>query len=204
MAKKQQAPKGKGERKKVRARHRKPVVDIRKSQKAKALISIESALTFLQSQGVEVTEKTIDDLAELGKIRATYIGKGTNDSNDIRKLKTLMVQALEKCLGLVTYAAKIVGIHRATHYEWMKKDQEYADCVDSLSDVALDFGEDHLFQLIKEKNPAAVIFYLKTRGKKRGYIETVHNMNQSFNDDNVVVMIPHNDRDDIEDAKVIG
>jgi len=38
-------------------------------------------------------------------------------------------------------------------------------------EIALDYGESKLFELIADKNPAAVIFFLKTKGKKRGYIE---------------------------------
>ena len=34
-----------------------------------------------------------------------------------------------------------------------------------------DFGEHALIGLIKRKNPAAIIFFNKTRNKDRGYIE---------------------------------
>lgn len=38
-------------------------------------------------------------------------------------------------------------------------------------DIALDFAESELFKQIKEGNITGVIFFLKTKGKKRGYIE---------------------------------
>ena len=82
-----------------------------------------------------------------------------------------MLDALEKSLGVVTAACKAVGIGRTTHYLWMQEDAEYKAAVDGLSDVALDFAESQLHKQIKEGNSTATIFFLKTKGKKRGYIE---------------------------------
>ena len=84
--------------------------------------------------------------------------------------KKAMVQALEKSLGIVTAACKVVGISRQTHYNWLE-DPEYKKAVSEIGDVALDFAESHLHKLIKDGNPAATIFYLKTKGKERGYVE---------------------------------
>jgi len=84
--------------------------------------------------------------------------------------KKAMIQALEKSLGIVTSACKVVGIARQTHYNWME-DEEYKAAVEELGDVALDFAESKLHKLIDSGNPAATIFYLKTKGKERGYVE---------------------------------
>jgi len=86
-------------------------------------------------------------------------------------LKRAQIEALTKSLGIVTDACNESGISRDTHYRWMQEDPEYRAAVESLADVSLDFAESKLYKLIKEGNPAATIFYLKTRGKKRGYIE---------------------------------
>lgn len=85
--------------------------------------------------------------------------------------KKAMIEALEKSLGVVTSAAKQVGIHRSTHYVWLADDPEYKKAVDEIADVAIDFVETNLFQLIQQGDTASTIFYLKTKGKKRGYIE---------------------------------
>ena len=85
--------------------------------------------------------------------------------------KGLMLEALEKSLGIVSTACKMVDISRQTHYAWLKADEEYKKAVDSIQDGVLDFAESHLYKLVKEGNPAATIFFLKTKGKKRGYIE---------------------------------
>jgi len=85
--------------------------------------------------------------------------------------KEAMLEALEKSLGIVSTACKMVGVSRGTHYNWLKDDPEYKKAVDSIQDGVLDFAESHLYKLVKEGNPAATIFLLQTRGKARGYIE---------------------------------
>ncbi len=82
-----------------------------------------------------------------------------------------MLDALERALGIVSTAADKAGIHRATHYRWLQDDPEYKAAVDQIQEGVIDFAESHLYKLIKEGNPAANIFYLKTKGKSRGYIE---------------------------------
>ena len=86
-------------------------------------------------------------------------------------LKKAMIEALEKSLGVVTTAAKQVGIDRSTHYEWLKTDPDYKERVESISDIALDFAESQLHKQIQNGEVTSTIFYLKTKGKKRGYVE---------------------------------
>jgi len=85
--------------------------------------------------------------------------------------KEAMLEALEKSLSIVSTACKMVDISRQTHYAWLKADEEYKKAVNSIQDGVLDFAESHLYKLVKDGNPAATIFFLKTKGKKRGYIE---------------------------------
>jgi hypothetical protein len=86
-------------------------------------------------------------------------------------LKRAMIEALEKSLGIVTSACKSVGINRSTHYDWLKTDEDYKAEVESIEDIAIDFAESQLHKQIKDGNPTSTIFYLKTKAKKRGYIE---------------------------------
>ena len=85
--------------------------------------------------------------------------------------KKQMLEALERSLGIVTTACNAVGIGRTTHYRWMKDDPDYKQAVKDIDNRTLDFAESHLHKLIKEGNPAATIFFLKTKGKGRGYVE---------------------------------
>lgn len=86
-------------------------------------------------------------------------------------LKKAMLEALEKSLGIVTTAAKSVGITRKTHYDWLNKDAQYRKAVTELEDLALDYVESKLFKNIEKEKEASVFFYMKTKGKKRGYVE---------------------------------
>jgi len=98
---------------------------------------------------------------------------------------------LKANLGIVSKSAEAVKIHRDTHYEWMKNDKEYFNSVNAINERSIDFAEGQLFNLmagakkqvvtnrgavveIKDApNATAIIFYLKTKAKHRGYIEKI-------------------------------
>lgn len=96
------------------------------------------------------------------------MGKKSTNSNTHKKA---MVTALEKSLGIVTVACKNVGIDRSTHYQWLKDDPDYATAVKDIENIAVDFAESQLHKSIQKGSDTATIFYLKTKGKSRGYIE---------------------------------
>ena len=54
----------------------------------------------------------------------------------------------------------------------MKRDEEFRQKVEQIKDVAVDFVESKLMKLIETENTAAIIFYLKTQAKHRGYRES--------------------------------
>lgn len=93
------------------------------------------------------------------------------EQNRTKAAKKAMLEALYKNLGIVSKAAEVAGIGRGSHYRWMEEDEEYRREVESVPDYVLDFVEDKLHSLIKDQDTTATIFYLKTKGKKRGYIE---------------------------------
>ena len=90
--------------------------------------------------------------------------------NKTEHKKKALLDALEKSLGVVTTACKKVGMGRTMFYEYMK-DNNFREQVDDLQNVALDFAESQLHKQIQDGNTAATIFYLKTKGKNRGYVE---------------------------------
>lgn len=89
----------------------------------------------------------------------------------IKLKKQKLLEALFDCNGVVTAACETVGIVRQTFYNYYNDDAEFREQVDSLSEVALDFAESQLFKQIQSGSTAATIFYLKTKGKHRGYVE---------------------------------
>ena len=92
-----------------------------------------------------------------------------NKSRHIKK-ETLL-KALEKSLGVVTIACKKADIPRSTYYKWLKDDEEFRQQVQEIENVALDFAESQIHQQIQDNSTAATIFFLKTKGKSRGYTE---------------------------------
>lgn len=105
-------------------------------------------------------------------------------------LKKALLEALESSLGIVTKACRVVECSRKTFYQYCRDDPEFDEAVKEVGNVALDFAESKLFEKIEGvtvskgkdeqgeeiiyKTPpsdTAIIFYLKTKGKKRGYIE---------------------------------
>ena len=82
-----------------------------------------------------------------------------------------MIAALEKTLGIVTAACKASGISRDKHYYWMNHDPIYKKAVEEIGEMGVDFAEGKLLESIKNGSDTATIFYLKTKGKARGYVE---------------------------------
>ena len=91
--------------------------------------------------------------------------------NKTEQHKKALLEALEKSLGVVTTACNRAGVGRTTYYDWYNSDEDFKQSVDDLQNVALDFAESQLHKQIAENSTTATIFYLKTKGKKRGYVE---------------------------------
>ncbi len=86
-------------------------------------------------------------------------------------LKENLLESLEKSLGVVTTACKSAGCSRETFYKYCREDEEFKTKVDDIANVTLDFAESQLHKQIMDGNTSATIFYLKTKGKNRGYVE---------------------------------
>ena len=86
--------------------------------------------------------------------------------------KKAMMEALEKSLGVVTQACKIASVSRTQYYQWLKDDPVFKKQTDDIAEIAIDFAESKLHSLISQENVPSTIFYLKTKGKKRGYVES--------------------------------
>ena len=79
--------------------------------------------------------------------------------------------AYEKALGVMKPACDSVGIHRKTIWTWRQKYPEFDERCRECEEVAVDFVEAKLYKLIDKGAEASTIFYLKTKGKHRGYVE---------------------------------
>ena len=82
-----------------------------------------------------------------------------------------IIEAIKESNGLLTLAAKKAGLHYATVWQYTQDFPTVKQAVIEAKEKMLDFTESKLYEKIKEGDNAAIIFYLKTQGKKRGYIE---------------------------------
>lgn len=93
--------------------------------------------------------------------------------HDTENYKSKMLIALEKHLGLVTPACKEVDITRQTFYRWLSEDPDFKLKVDEINDIQGDFVENQLFKKIKEGSERSILFYMRYKGKKRGYSDSI-------------------------------
>ena len=91
--------------------------------------------------------------------------------NRVQHTKKALLDALEESLGVVTQACRAVGINRTSFYNYYNQDPKFRQAVDDIDNIALDFVETELHKQIRAGEVSSTIFYLKTKGKKRGYVE---------------------------------
>jgi len=87
--------------------------------------------------------------------------------------KKNFIKLLRKNLGVLTPTISTIDIHHQTYYNWMEKDEKFKAEVDLVKEIALDFVESQLFKAISNGNSLLIKFYMKTKGKHRGYIERI-------------------------------
>ena len=91
---------------------------------------------------------------------------------DNNLLKKGFIDAYQKSFGNISQSCKAVGIARQTYYNWLN-DEEFKTELKSIepSELFLDFLESKLVERVNKGDTTATIFALKTKGKKRGYVE---------------------------------
>tara|TARA_R110000824_G_scaffold364159_1_gene552502 strand:- start:299 stop:655 length:357 start_codon:yes stop_codon:yes gene_type:complete len=82
-----------------------------------------------------------------------------------------IIEALEKSGGIVLRAAVKLGVNRQTIYNRLQKSPELKAAKISAEESGLDLAESKLMTNINKGDNTCIIFYLKTKGRKRGYIE---------------------------------
>lgn len=87
------------------------------------------------------------------------------------EIKEIFLQKLEKSAGVMVHACKALNIDRTTIYQWRKEDEEFNAKIEEVEEICLDMAETALWRNINAGDTPSIIFYLKTKGKKRGYIE---------------------------------
>jgi hypothetical protein len=85
--------------------------------------------------------------------------------------KKKIKEALHEKRGIISEAAKYIGCSRMTIYNYMEKYPDVKEAHKEAKEEAIDYVEGRLFKQIEKGNMTGIIFYLKTQGKERGYVE---------------------------------
>lgn len=81
------------------------------------------------------------------------------------------MEALRSLDGNMASVARKFDCHRGTIWHYVDEDPELRELVEELSETFIDEAESQLFKLIREGQPNAIIFFLKTKARHRGYSE---------------------------------
>lgn len=97
--------------------------------------------------------------------------KPSEPRDRVQERKERFLIAYEQAMAIVSTACRAVGISRGTFYYWMREDTEFAERIREVDEGQIDAVEGALLSRIQECDTTAIIFYLKTKGKARGYSE---------------------------------
>lgn len=101
----------------------------------------------------------------------TTNGKNGNGSKKRELTAKKIIEALHASHGLLTLAAKKAGVGYRTVCRYVEEYPSVAQAVVDSKEAMLDYAEGKLYEQISKNNMTAIIFYMKTQGKARGYIE---------------------------------
>jgi hypothetical protein len=86
----------------------------------------------------------------------------------ITKRQEDFLRVLQQSLGVVGLALQQTNVSRDEYDEWLE-DMEFEQKIKEIDDLSLDYVENQLLKLIQQGELSAITYYLKTKGKKRGY-----------------------------------
>lgn len=114
----------------------------------------------------------------------------------VKERKELFLKIFEKKACNVSSTCKAMGITRQTYYRWLE-DEDFKTEVENVRESIIDMAETKLLSHINDGDVTSLIFFLKTKGKKRGYIERMEAEVKPVEEfeDKIQVYLPDNERD---------
>ena len=95
----------------------------------------------------------------------------TRGSGKEKYTQNRVITAITEAKGILAVAARNLGCTRTTVYGYIERHAEVKDSYDEANESNIDFVENKLMLAINDGNITAMIFFLKTKGKDRGYVE---------------------------------
>ena len=85
--------------------------------------------------------------------------------------QSVFLSAYRDNLLNISRACEIAEIDRTLFYQWIEKYPDFKEKVEAVEEKFLDYAESKLKKAVAEGNMTALIFFLKTKGRNRGYVE---------------------------------
>lgn len=86
---------------------------------------------------------------------------------------TTIKKAILGSRGMVQKVADRLGCEWHTAKRYIEQFEETKIAFQNENESMIDFAESKLFEAISEDDLTAIIFYLKTKGRNRGYVEKI-------------------------------
>ena len=125
------------------------------------------ATLFEETDG---TKREIDELDKAGTVLEAYELPSSKTSNERFSVRQVGL-ALDAGGGFVTYAARILKCRVETVRQYIKNYPILAELLSDVNESHLDTSELGLFRKRDLGDNTAIIFHLKCKGKKRGWID---------------------------------
>lgn len=87
----------------------------------------------------------------------------------IQQKKELFLNELMQSKGIKSVAYSKAGIGKTTFFKWQKEDDTFMQAIREIEEKWLDLVESRLMDLVLIGDRASIMFYLKAKGKHRGY-----------------------------------
>lgn len=140
---------------------------------------MKKTISDLSATAKTVVKKTAD-VANISKATKTTSTPAVTRkrSRSLQVIKNRFLDALRDSLGVVSTACEAVGVSRSDYELYYREDESFRTAADATGELALDYVEEALLKLIEAGNVTATLFYLKTKGKTRGYTERGDSQNE--------------------------
>ena len=92
----------------------------------------------------------------------------------MEKNKEQFIKALYQTNGIVAAACVAAHVGRSTYYRWMQSDVDFGRKVHDVMETQKDYVESKLLANINAGDTTAIIYYLKTKARDRGWNERVN------------------------------
>lgn len=90
---------------------------------------------------------------------------------ELAERKAAFLEAFSKSAGILKPACDAMNVDRKTVWRWRQSDEKFDEAYKECQEIAVDFAESALLKNIQAGDTTAIIFFLKTRGRERGYVE---------------------------------